>query len=63
MTEGYAGTRSYIAPEVSPSKLKFYDGCKADIFSMGVIFFITTIGNFPFSDGTKEDKYYNMLMN
>jgi len=40
-----------MAPEVS--ELKLYDGYKADIFSMGVILFITTIGNFPFPEGTK----------
>jgi len=58
-TKGYGGTLSYMAPEVS--ELKLYDGYKADIFSMGVIFFITTIGNFPFPEGTKQDKYYNLL--
>lgn len=40
-----------MAPEVS--ELKLYDGYKADIFSMGVILFITAIGNFPFPEGTK----------
>ena len=45
-----------MAPEVS--ELKLYDGYKADIFSLGVILFITTVGNFPFPEGTKQDKYY-----
>jgi serine/threonine protein kinase len=58
-TKGYGGTLSYMAPEVS--ELKLYDGYKADIFSIGVILFITVIGNFPFPEGTKQDKYYSLL--
>ena len=37
-----------------------YDGFQADIFSLGVIIFITVIGNYPFNNGLKSDKYYSM---
>ena len=38
-----------------------YDGFKADIFSLGVCLFIMVIGNYPFIDGLKVDKYYKFI--
>lgn len=45
------GTPGYVAPEVLHDKV--YD-CKADIFSMGTIFYIMLTGKVPFSSKTYE---------
>lgn len=50
-----------MAPEII--QFKAYDGHKADIFSLGVILFITVMGFFPFKVAKKNDKYYNLLIN
>ena len=57
--EAYGGTKAYMAPEIL--ERKSYDGFKADIFSFGVLLFITTIGNFPFVEASKSDNYYRLL--
>jgi serine/threonine protein kinase len=57
--DAYGGTKSYMAPEIL--QRKSYDGFKADIFSFGVLLFITTIGNFPFVEASKSDKYYSLI--
>ena len=56
----YGGTASYMAPEVIERKK--YDGFKSDVFSLGVILFLTVIGNFPFPQASKSDKYYSLLL-
>ena len=40
------GTKTYMAPEIKLGKR--YDGRQVDIFSLGVIMFITALGCFPF---------------
>ena len=45
------GTPGYVAPEVLHDKN--YD-CKADVFSMGTIFYIMLTGSVPFSSKTYE---------
>ena len=54
-----AGTVTYVAPEIL--KQKQYDGFKADIFSLGVILYITVNGSFPFNEAKDSDEYYNLL--
>ena len=44
--EAFGGTKVYMAPEVL--KKINYNGNQADIFSLGVLLFISIIGNFPF---------------
>lgn len=52
------GTQGYMAPEVS-NEHSHYDGEKADIFSMGVLFYTMAFGSPPF--GSTEDRFYNLL--
>eukprot|EP00475_Leptophrys_vorax_P035391 TRINITY_DN582_c0_g1_i1.p1 TRINITY_DN582_c0_g1~~TRINITY_DN582_c0_g1_i1.p1 ORF type:complete len:518 (-),score=150.12 TRINITY_DN582_c0_g1_i1:50-1372(-) len=54
------GTRGYMAPEVLAGKS--YDE-SADIFSAGVILFIMLAGFPPFQHATKQDWWFNKLMN
>jgi hypothetical protein len=42
---GAVGSPNYVAPEILSSK--YYDGSKADLFSLGVLLFIIVIGKFP----------------
>ena len=48
--DAYGGTKAYMAPEIL--ERKSYNGFKADIFSFGVLLFITTIGTFPFVEAS-----------
>ena len=48
-----------MAPEMI--ERKSFSGKEADIFSLGVLMFITTIGNFPFVEASKSDSLYNLL--
>jgi serine/threonine protein kinase len=52
----FGGSKSYMAPEVIVQKK--HDGFKSDIFAMGVILFVMAMGNFPFHEASKKDKYY-----
>ena len=52
----YGGTMSYMAPEIMQHKP--YDGQKADIFSLGVILFMSVLGKFPFAKADMNDKFY-----
>jgi calcium/calmodulin-dependent protein kinase I len=45
------GTPGFVAPEVLHDKPY---NCKADVFSIGVIFYIMLTGNVPFSSRTYE---------
>ena len=54
----YNGTNFYCAPETRKAFIRGFDGVKSDIFSLGVLLFVITVGNFPFirpsySDETK----------
>ena len=56
---GAVGSPSYVAPEVLEQTV--YDGCKVDLFSMGVLLFIMVKGQFPHGTKILHDKYYDMI--
>lgn len=55
-----AGTLQYQAPEIR-RKLA-YDGCIADVFSLGVCVFILLLGRRPWKCATVEDRSFNMYL-
>jgi serine/threonine protein kinase len=56
-----AGTLQYQAPEIR-SKQR-YDGCTADIFSLGVCAFILLFGSRPWKCASPSDFCYSMYLN
>ncbi|XP_035304940.1 sperm motility kinase 2B-like [Cricetulus griseus] len=48
----FCGTLLYCAPELLLEKA--YDGCAADIWSLGVLLFLMVVGRFPFQDSSSE---------
>lgn len=52
----YKGTRHYISPEVHEGTT--FSGKSADIFALGVCFFILLVGDYPFNAATKSDTKY-----
>ena len=59
----YKGSEIYSAPEIRNRSMNGYDGIKSDIFSMGVLFFVITVGRFPFEMCSYSDRYYRFIMN
>ena len=54
------GTKTYMAPEIIYRKA--YNAKKADIFSLGVIFFTFYFGKPPFNDARLDDVYYKTFL-
>ena len=54
------GTSGYKPPEVGRSKP--YDGCKVDIFCLGVSLIRLVIGTSAFGKATRNDQKYHMIM-
>ncbi|XP_035304880.1 sperm motility kinase 2B-like [Cricetulus griseus] len=48
----FCSTLLYCAPELLLEKA--YDGCAADIWSLGVLLFLMVVGHFPFQDSSSE---------
>ena len=57
----YFGTRNYIAPQKFINV--FYNGDKADIFSLGVILFSLVTHLFPFQQARNNDPNYRHIIN
>jgi serine/threonine protein kinase len=53
------GTRSYMAPEILAHQA--YDGCKADVWSAGVVAFIMIAGNPPFGQADSRDWWFKAI--
>mmetsp|Transcript_8041 Transcript_8041/g.30170 ORF Transcript_8041/g.30170 Transcript_8041/m.30170 type:complete len:367 (+) Transcript_8041:681-1781(+) len=75
---GCVGTEGYMAPEILAAKYEetraqrngyelphpeIYDACKADVWSLGCVLFITIFGHPPFSTAmpSKGNWYYNRI--
>ena len=56
------GTPNYSSPDIRLAFTKGYDGIKNDIFSLGVLLFVITIGNFPFESPTYSDEKYKFII-
>ena len=57
-----SGTPKYSSPDVRFAFTKGYDGIKNDIFSLGVLLFVITIGAFPFESTTYSDEKYKFII-
>ena len=56
------GSDTYSAPELRKGHITGYDGVKSDIFSLGVLLFVITVGRFPFNLSGYSDKKYRLIM-
>lgn len=56
------GSETYSPPEVKKANFAGYDGIKSDIFSLGVLLFVITVGRFPFKTSSFSDKKYRLIM-
>ena len=57
-----SGTPIYSSPDVRLAFTKGYDGIKNDIFSLGVLLFVITIGEFPFESANYSDDKYKFII-
>ena len=58
----FNGTPIYSSPDVRFASTKGFDGIKNDIFSLGVLLFVITIGDFPFESATYSDDKYKFII-
>eukprot|EP01084_Bolivina_argentea_P269025 457106_1 len=57
----YVGKRTYKSPKIYERKETF-DARLADVWSLGVVFFILSTGNTPFKKPSKDDNAFNFIM-
>ena len=57
----FRGTKTYMAPEIKLGNV--YNGKEVDIFSIGVVLFIMVRGIYPFTEATKNDQFYEHILN
>ena len=55
-------TMFYCAPETRRAFTKGFNGVKNDIFSLGVLLFVITVGSFPFERTSCTDEKYKYIM-
>ena len=55
------GTEAYMAPEIHNAQYMPCKSTTADIFSLGVLFFILAFGAPPFHSATPTDTYFRYL--
>ena len=58
----FAGSDFYCAPETRKAYVRGFDGVKNDIFSLGVLLFVITIGDFPFHKASFSDDRYRYII-
>ena len=58
----FAGSNIYCAPETRKAYTKGFDAVKNDIFSLGVLLFVITIGEFPFTNASFSDEKYKYIV-
>ena len=58
----FAGSNFYCAPETRRAYTKGFDAIKSDIFSLGVLLFVITIGNCPFLNASFSDETYRYII-
>ena len=58
----FSGSNIYCSPETKLAYTKGFDGIKNDIFSLGVLLFGITIGNFPFQRTSYSDEKYKFII-
>jgi serine/threonine protein kinase len=58
----FSGSKIYCSPETKLAYTKGFDGIKNDIFSLGVLLFGITIGNFPFQRTSYSDEKYKFII-
>jgi len=58
----FAGSNIYCAPETRKAYTRGFDAIKNDIFSLGVLLFVITIGDFPFINTSFSDEKYKYII-
>ena len=56
------GSETYSSPEMKKANFTGYDGIKSDIFALGVMLFVITVGRFPFKTSGFSDKKYRLIL-
>lgn len=62
MLHQFAGSIIYCAPETRKAYIRGFDGVKNDIFSLGVLLFVITIGTFPFERPSYSDEKFKYII-
>lgn len=58
----FCGSEYYCGPEIKKAYTKGYDAMMNDAFSLGVLLFVITIGEFPFEMTTFSDQRYRHII-
>lgn len=58
----FSGSEKYCAPETKLAYTKGFDGIKNDVFSLGILLFGITVGNFPFHRASYSDEKYKFII-
>ena len=58
----FSGTPIYCAPETRKAYVKGFDAIKNDIYSLGVLLFVITIGEFPYEIASFSDDKYRYII-